>query len=51
MPDLVTLTLGIALVFASGVATGWQLARRSTRYMLGSAYDGTFLRSPSPRAA
>ena len=34
-PDLPTLVLGIALVFGSGVAVGWTLARTVTGYMLG----------------
>ena len=29
------LVLGLVLVFGSGVATGWHLARRVTGYMLG----------------
>jgi hypothetical protein len=27
--------VGLALVYGAGVAPGWTLARRSTRYMLG----------------
>ena len=33
--DPVTLALGLALVFGSGVSVGWHLARRATGYMLG----------------
>ena len=29
------LIAGIALVYGAGIATGWTLARRATRYMLG----------------
>jgi hypothetical protein len=29
------LIAGVALVYGSGVATGWHLARRATGYMLG----------------
>ena len=32
---LIELIAGIALVYGAGVVTGWNLARRSTRYMLG----------------
>jgi uncharacterized protein YneF (UPF0154 family) len=35
IPNLPMFLLGVALVFGAGVATGWHLARRSTRYMLG----------------
>jgi hypothetical protein len=35
MTNAITLFAGIALVYGAGVLTGWQLARRSTRYMLG----------------
>ena len=33
--NAVMLATGIALVFGSGVAVGWTLARRVTGYMLG----------------
>jgi hypothetical protein len=33
-PEL-ELILGIALIYGAGIATGWHLARRATRYMLG----------------
>ena len=33
--DPVTLALGLALVFGSGVGVGWHLARNVTGYMLG----------------
>jgi hypothetical protein len=35
IPDPALFTLGVALIFGAGVATGWHLARRTTRYMLG----------------
>jgi hypothetical protein len=35
MANLAALALGIALIYGAGVATGWTLARRSTRHMLG----------------
>jgi hypothetical protein len=35
MTNLAALALGISLIYGGGVATGWTLARRSTRYMLG----------------
>src|ERR1700733_531486 len=33
--DLPMLALGVVLIFAAGVATGWHLARNVTGYMLG----------------
>lgn len=35
-PDLPLLALGLALVIAGSLWAGWNLARRVTRYMLGS---------------
>jgi len=35
MTNLAALALGVALIYGAGVATGWTLARRSTRCMLG----------------
>jgi hypothetical protein len=32
------LAAGLAMVFGSGVAVGWTLARRSTRYMIGGRW-------------
>jgi hypothetical protein len=40
MTNLAALALGIALIYGAGVATGWTLARRSTRYMLGGNCSG-----------
>jgi hypothetical protein len=35
IPDPLVFLAGVALIFGAGIATGWTLARRSTRYMLG----------------
>jgi hypothetical protein len=35
MTKAFTLFAGIALIYGAGILSGWRLARRSTRYMLG----------------
>jgi hypothetical protein len=37
-PDVIGFIVGIALIYGAGIITGWHLARRSTRYMIGGKF-------------